>query len=68
MGYAGGMIGPPVIGSLGHEISLRGSLLILLALMVVLVILSPKALGGAKPGSQAVTDEALVRGTASPEA
>lgn len=44
MGYAGGMIGPPVIGTLGHEISLRGSLLILLALMIVLVILSPRAL------------------------
>jgi MFS family permease len=46
MGYAGGMIGPPIIGTLGHAFTLRGSLLILLALMIVLVILSPRALAG----------------------
>jgi hypothetical protein len=45
MGYAGGMIGPPLIGSLGAVFSLRVSLLILLGLMIVLVVLSPRALG-----------------------
>jgi fucose permease len=45
MGYAGGMIGPPIIGSLGAMFSLRVSLLILLGLMIVLVLLTPRALG-----------------------
>jgi MFS family permease len=44
MGYAGGLIGPPVIGVVGGAFTLRVALLILLALMIVLVIVSPKAL------------------------
>jgi MFS family permease len=44
MGYAGGMIGPPVVGTLGHALSLRVSLLILLGMMIILVVLSPRAL------------------------
>jgi MFS family permease len=65
MGYAGGMIGPPVIGSLGGAFSLRASLLILLALMIVLVILSPRALAGTPPTEGA---EAAETGTRTAEA
>jgi MFS family permease len=54
MGYAGGMIGPPIIGTLGAAFSLRFSLLILLGLMILLVILSPRALAGVPAAEPAV--------------
>ena len=44
VGYAGGLIGPPVIGTIGGAFTLRVGLLILLGLMVVLVIMSPRVL------------------------
>jgi hypothetical protein len=66
VGYAGGLIGPPVIGTVGGAFTLRVALLILLALMIVLTILSPKALantpatedGAGSPHTGARTAEA----------
>jgi len=57
MGYAGGMIGPPVIGTLGSAFTLRFSLLILLGLMILLAILSPGALAGVPAAEPPIGDE-----------
>lgn len=47
MGYAGGLIGPPFIGTAARAVTLRGSLAIVLFLLVVLVVAGRRAL--AKP-------------------
>jgi MFS family permease len=44
MGYAGGLIGPPVIGTVARATTLRGSLLIILATLVVLTVAGRRAL------------------------
>jgi fucose permease len=44
MGYAGGLIGPPVIGSMAGEVSLRGALVMVLALLAVLAVAGRRAL------------------------
>jgi hypothetical protein len=44
MGYGGGLIGPPVIGSLAHEISLRIALLLILVLLGILAVSGRRAL------------------------
>jgi MFS family permease len=54
MGYAGGLIGPPVIGTVAQAATLRGSLAIVLVLLVVLTIAGCRALAGrAAPTSAA---------------
>ena len=44
MGYAGGLIGPPVIGTVARAVTLRGSLLIILVLLGVLAVSGRRAL------------------------
>jgi hypothetical protein len=44
MGYAGGLIGPPVIGTVAGAVTLRGSLLIILAMLAILTIGGRRAL------------------------
>jgi MFS family permease len=44
MGYAGGLIGPPVIGTVASFATLRGSLAIILAMLVILVVAGRRAL------------------------
>ncbi len=58
MGYAGGLIGPPVIGAVGGAFSLRIALLILLALMIVLAALSGRVLADTPPaeGNEAASE------------
>jgi MFS family permease len=66
MGYAGGLIGPPAIGTVGGAFTLRVALMILLVLMLLLVVLSPRALANTpatedaagSPGTGARTAEA----------
>ena len=57
MGYAGGLIGPPIIGTVAHEISLRGALVIVLAMLAILALASGRALAtparSAEPASSA---------------
>ncbi len=48
MGYAGGLIGPPVIGTVAGVATLRGSLLIILVMLVILVIAGGRALARPK--------------------
>jgi MFS family permease len=48
MGYAGGLIGPPVIGTVAGVATLRGSLLIILVMLVILVIAGRRALARPK--------------------
>ena len=66
MGYAGGLIGPPVIGAVGGAYSLRIALLILLALMIVLTLLSARVLAGTPPAEGDVAP--LEAGTRTAEA
>ena len=49
MGYAGGLIGPPVIGTVARAATLRGSLLIILVLLVVLTLAGRRALARPEP-------------------
>ena len=44
MGYAGGLIGPPVIGTVASVATLRGSLVIILVMLVILVLAGRRAL------------------------
>lgn len=44
MGYAGGLIGPPVIGTVARAATLRGSLLIILVMLIVLMVAGRRAL------------------------
>ena len=44
MGYAGGLIGPPVIGTVAELATLRGSLVIILVMLLILVIAGHRAL------------------------
>ena len=46
MGYAGGLAGPPVIGSVAGATGLRIALAIPLALLVFLALIAPRAIGG----------------------
>lgn len=68
VGYAGGLIGPPVIGSIGGAFTLRVALLILLAFMVILTILSPRVLAGTPATEGAEVAEAGEAGTRTAEA
>ena len=43
MGYAGGLIGPPVIGTVAGIATLRGSLVIILVILAILVARSRSA-------------------------
>jgi hypothetical protein len=45
MGYAGGLIGPPIIGTAAQVISLRGALLLILLMLVFLAVAGRRALG-----------------------
>lgn len=44
MGYAGGLLGPPIIGTLARAASLRGSLVIVLAMLAILALAGRRAL------------------------
>jgi hypothetical protein len=44
MGYAGGLIGPPLIGSVAGAIGLRASLAIVLVLLAILALGARRAL------------------------
>jgi hypothetical protein len=44
MGYGGGLLGPPTIGSIAHEVGLRISLLIILVLLAILALSGRRAL------------------------
>jgi fucose permease len=44
MGYAGGLIGPPVIGTVANIATLRGSLVIILVMLFILVVAGRRAL------------------------
>jgi hypothetical protein len=44
MGYAGGLIGPPVIGTVAGVATLRGSLVIILAMLAILIVGGHRAL------------------------
>jgi MFS family permease len=44
MGYAGGLIGPPVIGTVASAVTLRGSLAIILVLLAILALAGRRAL------------------------
>ncbi len=44
MGYAGGLIGPPVIGTVAGAVTLRGSLLMILVMLALLVFGGRRAL------------------------
>jgi MFS family permease len=49
MGYAGGLIGPPVIGTLATAVTLRGSLLIILVMLAILTVGGRRALTRREP-------------------
>jgi hypothetical protein len=54
MGYAGGLMGPPIIGTIARAVSLRVSLLLVLVMLAILALsarraLAPAAAGGAVP-------------------
>jgi hypothetical protein len=49
MGYAGGLIGPPVIGTVAGVATLRGSLVIILVMLAILIVGGHRAL--ARSGS-----------------
>jgi MFS family permease len=44
MGYAGGLAGPPLIGTVAHFVTLRGSLAIILVMLAILAFASRRAL------------------------
>jgi hypothetical protein len=44
MGYAGGLIGPPIIGMVAHAASLRGALVLVLAMLAILALAGRGAL------------------------
>jgi len=44
MGYAGGLAGPPVIGTVAQVVTLRGSLAIILVMLAILAFASSRAL------------------------
>ena len=44
MGYAGGLIGPPVIGTVASAATLRGSLVIILVMLAILIVGGNRAL------------------------
>jgi hypothetical protein len=44
MGYAGGLVGPPVIGTVAHELSLRGALGLVLVALAILALSARGAL------------------------
>jgi MFS family permease len=47
MGYAGGLLGPPIIGTVAHAASLRGALLLVLVMLAILAITGRGALAPA---------------------
>jgi hypothetical protein len=47
MGYAGGLLGPPIIGTIAHAASLRGALLLVLVMLAILAITGRGALAPA---------------------
>ena len=49
MGYAGGLIGPPVIGTVAGVATLRGSLVIILAMLAILIVGGYRALSRKAP-------------------
>jgi MFS family permease len=49
MGYAGGLVGPPVIGTIAKAASLRVSLLLVMAMLAILALTANRALAG-RPG------------------
>jgi hypothetical protein len=49
MGYAGGLLGPPIIGTVAHAASLRGALLLVLAMLAILALTGRGALAPARP-------------------
>jgi MFS family permease len=44
MGYAGGLAGPPIIGTVAHVVTLRGSLAIILVMLAILALAGGRAL------------------------
>ena len=49
MGYAGGLIGPPVIGTVASAATLRGSLVIILVMLAILIVGGNRALARRDP-------------------
>jgi hypothetical protein len=58
MGYAGGLMGPPIIGTAAQVISLRGALLLILVMLVFLAVAGRRVLVQAAPSSTEPTAEA----------
>ena len=56
MGYAGGLVGPPIIGTVAHEASLRGALALVLVMLAILALSGRRALS-APPGSTATAPD-----------
>lgn len=52
MGYAGGLMGPPVIGSVAQAASLRGALVLVLVMLAILALAGRRAL--ATPAGEAI--------------
>ncbi len=49
IGYGGFLLGPPLIGVLGHQIGLNNALLLLLGLAAIIMILAPASRAPAEP-------------------
>ncbi len=56
MGYAGGLIGPPIIGTIAHAASLRGALLLVLAMLAILALAARGALTSPSRSAEPVVD------------
>jgi hypothetical protein len=50
MGYAGGLIGPPFIGTVAGVVTLRGSLVVILLMLAILTVGGRIALGRGTSG------------------
>ncbi len=50
MGYAGGLMGPPIIGTIARAVSLRVSLLLVLVMLAILALSARRALAPAAAG------------------
>jgi hypothetical protein len=53
MGYAGGLVGPPIIGSAAHAISLRGALVLVLVMLAFLAVAGRRVLVRPEPAIDA---------------
>jgi hypothetical protein len=69
MGYAGGLMGPPIIGTVAHEASLRGALALVLVMLAILALAGRRALATpAAAGTGDSPSEPAAEPSASPAA